>query len=219
MEEGADRIAQDMKDIVQTRLAIAEKIGAIEEHVGTTMQHARTTMTQVANSTTASVQETMQATREAFDLRLQAERHPWILISAAVVAGYGFGSLCHRDRRIRSGVVPYYPREAHGAPVMPKNDSSSSERQKPGVYTFYPPPQEGNTKREGQDRADRFTVMGELERAFHDEIGNVRGKLVGFGRGLIREMLRQAVPAFVQFISGPRRERNPRSARDTATNG
>jgi hypothetical protein len=57
MDEGADRIAQDMKEIVQTRVAIAEKLGAIEQHVGATMQHARTTMTQVANKTTSSVRQ------------------------------------------------------------------------------------------------------------------------------------------------------------------
>ena len=218
MDEVADRIAQDMKDIVQTRVAIAEKFGAIEEHVGTTMQHARTTMTQVANKTTTSVQETMQATKEAFDLRLQAARHPWILISGAVVAGYGFGSLYHRGRRIRSGVVPYYPRRAQSAPVMPK--SGTADQQKSGVYTFYPPPhEEEDTRRGEQDRADRLTMVGEIERAFHDEIGTVRGKLVGFGRGLIREMVRHALPAFVQVIAGTIRERNPRPPSDTATNG
>ncbi len=212
MDEVADRIAQDMKDIVRTRVAIAEKLGAIEEHVGTTMQHARTTMTQVANKTTTSVQETMQATKEAFDLRLQAARHPWILISGAVVAGYGFGSLYHRDRRVRSGVVPYYPRIAQSAPVMPK--TGTADQKETGVYSFYPPGHEGDHGRGEPDQADRSTVVGELERAFHDEIGAVRGKLVGFGRGLIREMVRQAVPAFVHIITGTRRERNPRSARD-----
>ena len=58
MDKDADRIAQDIKDIVQTRIAIAEKLGAIEQHVGSTMQHARTTMTQVADKTTSSVHET-----------------------------------------------------------------------------------------------------------------------------------------------------------------
>ncbi len=62
MDKGAESIAQDIKDIVQTRVAIAEKLGAIEQHVGTTLQHARTMMTQVADKTTSSVRETMQAT-------------------------------------------------------------------------------------------------------------------------------------------------------------
>ncbi|RPH80651.1 MAG: hypothetical protein EHM80_04710, partial [Nitrospiraceae bacterium] len=62
MDKGADRIAQDIKDIVQTRIAIAEKLGAIEQHVGSTMQHARTMMTQVADKTTSSVHETLKAT-------------------------------------------------------------------------------------------------------------------------------------------------------------
>ena len=47
MDKGSERIAQDMKDIVQTRVAMAEKLGAIEQHVGATMRHARTMMTEL----------------------------------------------------------------------------------------------------------------------------------------------------------------------------
>ena len=113
MDKGADRIAQDIKDIVQTRVAIAEKLGAIEQHVGSTMQHARSTKTQVADKTTSSVHETLKTTKEAFDPRV-----------------------------------------------------------------------------------------------------HVANGFVRFGRGLLHEMLRQAVPALVQIIAGHRRERAPRSEHD-----
>lgn len=56
--DGAERIAQDIQDIVQTRVAMAEKLGAIEQHVSTTM-------TQLAEKTTSSVRATIQATQEA----------------------------------------------------------------------------------------------------------------------------------------------------------
>lgn len=210
MDEGADRIAQDLKDIVQTRMAIAEKLGAIEQHVGTTMQHARTMMTQVADKTTSSVNETMQATKEAFDLRVHAERHPWIFVGGAVILGYGISSLYHRGWRIRSGVVPYYPSGAKAAPVMPKKGAAPSQEQEPGVYSFYPPSHEAD-----QGRAKRLTIVGELEKALHDEFGVVRNNVVRFGRGLIHEVVRQAVPAFVQIIAGSRRERNSRSTHDS----
>ncbi len=63
--DGAERIAQDIQDIVQTRVAMAEKLGAIEQHVSTTIHHASTTMTQLAEKTTSSVRATIQATQEA----------------------------------------------------------------------------------------------------------------------------------------------------------
>ena len=41
MDHASERIAQDINAIVQTRMAMAEKLGAIEQHVGTTLHHAR----------------------------------------------------------------------------------------------------------------------------------------------------------------------------------
>jgi hypothetical protein len=215
MDEGADRIAQDMKEIVQTRVAIAEKLGAIEQHVGATMQHARTTMTQVANKTTSSVQETMKATKEAFDPCIHAARHPWIFMGGALALGYGVGTLYRRGWRITSGVVPYYPRSAKSAPIMPKSGSPSSEqRQEAGVYPFYPPSGEADDAREKQSSTHRLSILGELEEVLHDELGAVRGSFVRFGRSLIHQIVRQAVPALVHIITANPRERTSRSASD-----
>ena len=213
MDKSADRIAQDIKDIVQTRIAIAEKLGAIEQHVGSTMQHARTMMTQVADKTTSSVHETLKATKEAFDPRVHVARHPWVFVGGTLVLGYAVGALYRRGWRI-DGVVPYYPRGAKGAAVMPTSDSPSSEQQDPGVYPFYPHREADNASKE-QGRSDRLTLWTELERVLQDELGVVRSGFVRFGRGLLHEMLRQAVPALVQVIAGNRREQAPRSEHDS----
>ena len=210
MDKSADRIAQDIKDIVQTRIAIAEKLGVIEQHVGSTMQHARTMMTQVADKTTSSVHETLKATKEAFDPRVYVARHPWVFVGGTLVLGYAVGALYRRGWRI-DGVVPYYPRGAKGAAVMPTSDSPSSERKESGVYPFYPH-READKE---QGRSDRFTLWAELERVLQDELGVVRSGFVRFGRGLLHEMLRQAVPALVQVIAGSRREQAPRSEHDS----
>jgi ElaB/YqjD/DUF883 family membrane-anchored ribosome-binding protein len=213
MDNGADRIAQDMNAIVQTRVAIAEKLGAIEQHVGTTLHHARTTMTQLADKTTSSVRDTMQATQEALDPRVHASRHPWAFVGGALVLGYAIGALYRRGWRVTTGVVPYDRPGTKGAAVMPMNGSPSSERREAGVYPFYPHPAADHGSGE-QGQADRLTVWAELERTLQDELGVVRNDVIRFGRGLLREMLRQAVPALVQIIGGNRRDRDPRSASD-----
>ncbi|HSL04342.1 MAG TPA: hypothetical protein VK901_12505 [Nitrospiraceae bacterium] len=212
MNKDADRIAQDIKDIVQTRIAIAEKLGAIEQHVGSTMQHARTMMTQVADKTTSSVHETLKATKEVFDPQVHVARHPWVFVGGTLILGYAVGALYRRGWRI-DGAVPYYPRGAKGAAVMPMSGSPSSERQESGVYPFYPS-READSASEEQGRPDRLTLWTELERVLQDELGVVRSGFVRFGRGLLHEMLRQAVPALVQIIAGNRRERAPRSEHD-----
>ena len=208
MDTGADRIAQDIQAIVQTRVAIAEKLGAIEQHVGDTMQHARTIMTEVADKTTSSVREAVQVTQEALDPGRHVARHPWMAVGGAIALGYAAGALYRRGWRIATEVVPYYPPGAKSADVMPSG-SPSSEQPKPGVYPFYPD-RESNNGRGAQGQVDRLTVWAELERALHDELGVVGKGVIRFGRGLLHEMIRRAVPVIVEIVGGIGRDRNPR---------
>jgi ElaB/YqjD/DUF883 family membrane-anchored ribosome-binding protein len=215
MDKGAERIAQDMKEIAQTRVAIAEKLGAIEQHVGVTMQHARTMMTDLADKTTSSVRETMQVTKEALDPGVHVTRHPWISVGGAVVLGYALGAIYCRDWRITSGVVPYYPPGAKGAGVMSASGSSATESRESGVYPFYTHSAADYGGGE-QGRPDRSTIWGEVERALQDELGEARNGIIRLGRSLLREMVRQTVPALVQMVVGNHRERDSRSATDPA---
>lgn len=212
MSTVSDRIAQDIKDIVQTRVAIAEKLGAIEQHVGSTMHHARTVINQVADKTTTTVRDTMQTAKEAFDPTVQAARHPWGFVGGALVLGYTVGALYRRGWRITTGVMPYYPPGAKGAAVMETSGSSSSERHKPGVYAFYPE-QATDHERAGRGEVYQPTIWAELEHAFRDELDVARSGLIRFGRGLLRETVRRAVPALAQFIGGSHRERDTGSDR------
>lgn len=43
-----------------------------------------------------------------------------------------------------------------------------------------------------------------------DELGVVRNGIIRFGGDLLRQMIRQAVPALVQIIGGTRHEQDPR---------
>jgi hypothetical protein len=214
VDKGAEQIAQDMKAITETRLAIAERLSQIEQHVGTTMQHARTMMTHLEDSTTSAVRDTMQVTKEAFDPKIQAERHPWGFVGGALVLGYAVGSLYYRDaRRIPSGVIPYYPPGTKGAEVMPTNSAPMSEHREAGVYPFYPHGAMDDRRRD-QGHADRATLWAELEHALHDEFAEVRNGAIRFGRGLLRDLISQAVPVLAQIIRNP--HDGNRSNRDSA---
>ena len=214
MDKSAESISQDIKSIVETRMAIAEKLGAIEQHVGATMQHTRTTMTQLADKTTASVRETMRTTKEAFDPRVHAARHPWAFVGGALMLGYAIGVLYRRGWRVRTGVVPYYPPGAKSAAVMPPSGSpSEAEREESGAYPFYPDRRE---EANGRRKQGRLTMWAELEQVIQDEIGVVRNDFIRFARSLFREMIRRAVPALVQILGGYRHEHNPHSNNDAA---
>ena len=215
MDKGAERIAQDMRDIVQNRVAIAEKLGAIEEHVGSTMRHARTMMTELADKTTSSVRETAQRTKEVLDPSVHVTHHPWISVGAAVCLGYAVGAIYRRGWRTTTGVVPYYRQGMKGAAVMPISGSSAPERRESGVYPLYTRSAADYEGRE-QGRTDRSTIWAEVERTLQDDLGVARMGFIQFGRSLLREMVRQTVPALVQIVIGNRRERHSRSPSDPA---
>jgi hypothetical protein len=213
MDKAAESISQDIKAIVQTRVAIAEKLEAIEQHVGTTLQHARTKMTQLTDKATLSVQETMLATKEAFDPRVHAARRPWAFMGGALILGYAVGALYRRGWRIRTGAVPYAPPDTKSAEVMPPSGSpSSSERRKSGAYPFYPDLEADNEQR--KQRANRLTMWAELEQVLQEELGVARNDLIRFSRSVLHEMVRRAVPALVQIIGG---NRDPRSNGNSAS--
>ena len=215
MDKNADRIAQDIREIVHTRGAITDKLTAIEQHVGATMHHARKTITQLAEKTTSSVSEVAQATKDVLDPAVHATRHPWKFLGGALVFGYAAGLIYRRGWRVSTGVVPYYPPGAKGAAVMPTKGSPSSDRRDSGVYPFYPDMGEYDDRRE-PSQMDRPTMWAELERALQDELGTARDGFIRFGRGFFREMVRHTIPALVQIVGSNRREGGPRSDRDSA---
>ena len=214
MDRGAEQIAQDMKAITETRLAIAERLRQIEQHVGTTMQHARTMMTHLEDSTSSAVRDTMQVTKEAFDPKIHAARHPWAFVGGAMELGYAVGTLYYRGtRRIPSGVIPYYPPGTKGAAVMPTNGAPTAEHRESGVYPFYPYGAMDDRGRD-QGRTDRPRLWAELEHALHDELAEVRNGAIRFGRGLLRDLISHAVPALAQIIRNS--HDGDRSRRDSA---
>jgi membrane protein len=160
-------------------------------------------MTQVADKPTSSVRGTMQVTKEALDPSVHAARHPWVFVGGALVLGYAVGTVARRDWRLTTGVVPYYLPSAKGAAVIPTNGAPSSELRDSGVYPFHHH-RAANHGRGEPGQADRRTVWAELERALHDELGVGRKGVIRFGRGLLREMVRQAVPALGQIVGGDR---------------
>ena len=138
MDTGADCIARDIKAIVETRLAMAEKLGALEQHVGITMQHARTTMTEVADKTTSIVRETIHVAKAAIDPSVHAARHPWVFVGGALVLGYAVGTIYRRGRRISNGGVPYYPPARRVLRSCPRAAPHRPKGGNPGCIPFIP---------------------------------------------------------------------------------
>jgi hypothetical protein len=92
MDDTSVMIRQQMNN---TRLQLSEKLESLEHQVSRTVQSTGTAV----NATVGAVQETVdsvkgavndaaQSVSNAFDLRRQIDRHPWLCVGGSVVLGY-----------------------------------------------------------------------------------------------------------------------------------
>jgi len=92
MADNPEVIREQMES---TRSQLTDKLEALEEHVADTVKATTDTVSQTVEvvketveHVTEAVQETVHSVGEAFDLRLQAERHPWLVFGGSVTVGY-----------------------------------------------------------------------------------------------------------------------------------
>jgi len=79
----------------ETRSQLSEKLEILETQLTDTVQSTTAAVNDTVDavkdtveSVTGSVQDTVQSVGEALDLRLQTERHPWLVFGGSVAVGY-----------------------------------------------------------------------------------------------------------------------------------
>jgi ElaB/YqjD/DUF883 family membrane-anchored ribosome-binding protein len=194
MDEQPEVIHQQMEE---TRAALVEKLEALEGQVAETVQsttHAVQDTTTAVTDTVESVKETvenvseqvqetvtnvkdtvqhaMASVAEAFDLGLQTERHPWLVVGGAVAVGYLGACLLNNfsNRAAGSGATS---REALWRPPSGPAPAPRLQAEAPT-----------NGKRSG------FALPGWLS----EELGRLRGLAVGAVMGVVRDLARQGIP-------------------------
>jgi len=101
MENETELIRQQM---LETRTALSEKLGALQEQVlatveGTTQKVTETVQTvqEAVQDTVSTVSESVQGTvdtvKKTFDVSEHMQSHPWLMLGGAVAVGYVGGRL------------------------------------------------------------------------------------------------------------------------------
>jgi len=133
MDQRAHDIEQDLKHILDLRLALSDKIELLERRVEETVQMTKAAVLEALDLARDKAGEVIESAAMNLDPSRQAQRRPWVLLGSAVAAGIVAG-LIEQQRR-RAGVYPHYPPAADGADVMPSQESEQAEPR--GVYPFY----------------------------------------------------------------------------------
>lgn len=201
MDQRSTRIEQDIKDIVHTRVAIAEKLDLLERQVEQKMEQSKVAVRDLVDHTAEVVGGMVHKTKQTFDPFHQFGERPWVMLGGAVMLGYLAGVL---EARLRStGVYPYYTGDApHEAPVMPS--SSESEEPRPGVYPYYPASGGRQRLREAdasQGDGLASSLFQEVTKEMMDELDHVKAGLIEAGRTFIRDVTSQIVPTLLRSLS------------------
>jgi len=119
MADNPEVIRQQMEE---TKAHLADKLAALENQVSDTVQSTTSTVSETVEAVSETVeavketvenvsntfQETVQAVGETFDLRLQTERHPWLVFGGAVALGCAAAQLLgDHPVQARQGTSPY----------------------------------------------------------------------------------------------------------------
>ena len=187
MDKGMDRIVEDVKEIVETRTAIADKLEKLEHRFTSTVQEAKTMAEDFAGRTQSMFEDTMGSVKEATDPSRLVSNHPWAVVSGAIIVGFAVGRLL---REGQNRVMPYYPPGSQAANVMPSSGEDTTGRE--GVYPFYPHADEDRSPARPQS-SDRSSVLRSLKPVVAGSVSQLTDELIDIGKFALRAWLKELV--------------------------
>src|SRR5690242_19312208 len=131
MDQRTHDVEKDLKNILQTRMALGDKIQTLERHVEATVESTKMAALDALDLARNKAATFIESTTNHLNPAVQAGRRPWMMVGSAIAVGFFAGLL---EQRRRAGVYRYYPPASHAADVMPERGRS---REPKGVYPFY----------------------------------------------------------------------------------
>jgi hypothetical protein len=182
MADHPEVIRQQMEE---TRSNLTEKLEALENQVSSTVEEATSAVSETVEAVketvenvTASVQDTVHSVGETFDIRLQTERHPWIVFGGSVALGCLAAQLLHRGRH------EHEKSSAHDA-----GWSSLSSASQPRESTWERRPEPSFHQPARAEPAENGRKSW-----FWDEMNRVKGLAVGALMGVVRDLAARGLP-------------------------
>jgi ElaB/YqjD/DUF883 family membrane-anchored ribosome-binding protein len=212
MDQRTSDIEADLKNILQTRLALADKLQFLERRVEETVEETKQAVLDLIGHAKNTAAEFVESTTAQLNPAVQATKRPWMLVGGAIAVGLIAGWLEQRKRS--SGRYAYAPPKAHPATVMPSEAESGGPRE--GVYPFYttgesqtPPFKPSRYARGEHPRKDTaLKAVGEIKSLlgeFTDEFAKERERLkvaaIETGRTFLQELAHIAVQSLIDSLS------------------
>jgi hypothetical protein len=205
MDQRANIIEQDIKDIVETRLEISRKIQLLDDKARYELENMKAKLSDLTADVTGAGKEFIDQSTRTLNPLHQMNVRPWAALAGVVLFGFAVGMVEKKFRRAK--VYPYFPPKAHGAPVMPAEGEQESEETEPGVYPYFPEGHPGATNERSSFPSDwwsdvKGTARTEIRRS-KDAIGYAL-------REFARDMTKEIVPTILKSMTTPQQSRGSR---------
>jgi hypothetical protein len=227
MDQRTHDVEEDIKQILQTRLELGEKIDTLQRRVEATVESTKMAALDALDLARNKAAGFIESTTHQLNPSVQAGRRPWIMVGSAIAIGLFAGLI--EQRRRASGVYRYYPPSADGADVMP-DDGRSSEPA--GVYPFYgrevARPRAGRRRFDepprGPERAERessetgipefleplHSLWSDLKAEVTQERDRLQNAVLHAGRSFIQDLVRIAGQSLLDQLARSGGAREPR---------
>ncbi len=210
MDQRTSDVETDLKNILQTRLALADKLQLLERRVEESLLDTKTAALDLITHARNTAADFVETTTAQLNPAVQASRRPWLLVGGAIAVGLLAGWF--DQRRKSSGRYAYAPPEAQPAEVMP---SEGQGRPRDGVYPFYPSDsqaqdeedrrpsgQAGFMKETAAKTVDQLSsVWGEVAGELSKERQRLQGAAIEVGRTFLHELGHIAVQSVIDALS------------------
>lgn len=198
MDHRTSAIDQDLKNIAQTRIAIAEKLNVLEQQITHRVEDVTMTCSDMLNRATDNIGAFVDKTKAVVDPAHRIDRHPWLMLGGALCAGCAIGLIEQGNRRPRRGIYPHYPPGVRGPRVMPAPAQRNADsRQADGVYDYYPHESQSSVKRTDGNTS---SLWSSLSREFGPDTEETKQMVLQVGRTLLFELARKAMPEIARTL-------------------
>lgn len=196
MDQRANIVEQDIKDILETRLEIGRKIQLLDEKTRYGIENMRTTLSGVVANVAETGKEFIDHSTRTLNPVRQMNARPWAALAGVVLFGVVIGMFEKRFRRAK--VYPYYPPKAHGAPVMPSEGEKESREIESGVYQYFP---EGHQKSDKGHSSFISNLWSDVKDTVHAETHRSKEAMGYALREFARDMAKEIVPTILRSLS------------------
>lgn len=187
----ANATASVMQTVQDASASVSETVGSVSTAVQGTVDTVR-----------HSVEETMGSVKETFDLSLQVERNPWLMLLGSAVGGFCIGRF----------VIPGSPRP-YEAPRQrerlqgwePPEESSWRNERIPSRLVSPPEIPVPLNKGAGESQPHPVgagtqvgTWINHVRESFAPEVEKLEGVVIGMALGALRDMVTPHVPVSMQ---------------------